>query len=151
MNNPNLPISSLCEFPTKSLTPTATKTRRASISVGFVALFFLAALASATTSASAQAVNFGSINVCPAGKTIPSPCSTNQTVTFSIPAGTTISAIAILTTGIADLDYKAKADDTSTTLCTAKTYTSATTCTVDVTFAPLAAGANQSNFLSASG
>jgi len=39
------------------------------------------------------------------------------------------------------LDYKAKADDTSPTLCKAKTYSNATSCTVDVTFAPLAPGA----------
>jgi hypothetical protein len=93
------------------------------------------------TAASAQAVNFYSVNVCPSGKTTPSPCNKNETVTFNIPAGTTIGSIAIVTTGIADLDFKAKADDTSATLCKAQTYSSATTCTVDVTFAPLAPGA----------
>jgi hypothetical protein len=100
----------------------------------------LIALAVVSTPASAQAVNFGNVNVCPAGKTTPAPCSANQTVSFNIPAGTTIGSIAIVTTGIADLDFKAKADDTNATLCKAKTYGSATTCTVDVTFLPLAAG-----------
>jgi len=116
------------------------KTRIAPLSTLFAALICIVALATATTPAHAQAVNFGSINVCPAGKTTPTPCNATETVTFSIPAGTTISSIPILTTGIADLDFKAKADDTSTTLCKAQTYSSATTCTVDVTFAPLAAG-----------
>ncbi len=118
-----------------------TRTRVFTLSLTFFSLLYLAALASVALPASAQAVNFGSINVCPAGATTPAPCSANQTVTLNIPAGTTIGSIAILTTGIPDLDFRAKADDTSTTLCTAKTYSSATTCTVDVTFAPLDPGA----------
>ncbi len=85
--------------------------------------------------------NFGSVNVCPAGQTTPAPCSNTQTFSFNIPAGTTIGSIGILTTGAANLDFQAEANDTSTTLCTAaQTYASATTCTVDVTFAPLAPG-----------
>jgi len=91
------------------------------------------------TPASAS-VNFGSINVCTAGKTTPLPCSATQTVTFNISAGTTVGSIAIVTTGIPDLDFNPKASDTSTTLCKAQTYSSATTCTVNVTFAPLAPG-----------
>jgi len=82
----------------------------------------------------------GDVNACPAGQTTPAPCSKNVTVPFSIPAGTTIGSIAILTTGFAGLDFKAEADDTSTTLCKAQHYSSATTCTVDVTFTPLAVG-----------
>jgi hypothetical protein len=112
----------------------------AKLGVAFVALASLVALASATTPVSAQAVNFGSINVCPSGKTTPAPCTANQTVTFNITAGTTIGSIAILTTGVPGLDFQAKAEDTSTALCKAQKYTSATTCTVDVSFAPLASG-----------
>jgi len=119
---------------------TPSKTRIAPRSIAIAVLVSLAALASSTTPAHAS-TNFGSINVCPAGKTTPAPCSATQTVTFTIPAGTTISSIPILTTGIADLDFKAKADDTSTTLCKAQHYSAATTCTVDVTFTPLAPGA----------
>jgi hypothetical protein len=133
MSNPDLRIR---EFPVNPQTPFSSKTRIAPLTVVLMALVCLATLA-----ASAQAVNFGSINVCPAGTTTPAPCSANQTVTFTIPAGTTISSIPILTTGIPDLDFKAKADDPSTTLCKAQTYSSATTCTVDVTFAPIAPGA----------
>jgi len=118
MSNPNLRIR---EFPINPQTLITSKTRIPPLAVVLVALVCLAALASATTPASAQAINFGSINVCPAGKTTPAPCNVNKTVTFSIPAGTTISSIAILTTGIPDLDFKAKADDTGTTLCKAQT------------------------------
>jgi len=141
MNHPILRINAVHKLPANPPTVTATKTRIAPLSVAFAALLCLLGFASATNPASAQAINFGSINVCPAGKTTPSPCSANETVTFSIPADTTISSIPILTTGIADLDFKAKADDTSPTLCKAQTYSSATTCTVDVTFTPLAPGA----------
>jgi hypothetical protein len=57
-----------------------------------------------------------------------------------VAAGTTIGGIDIVLQGSPNLDFKAKADDTSTTLCAAKTYAAATTCTVDVTFTPLAPG-----------
>ncbi len=85
-------------------------------------------------------VNFGSANVCPSGSTAPAPCSATQTLTFNIPAGTTIGSIKVLTLGLPNLDFQPQASDTSTTLCKAQTYPSATTCTVDVTFAPLDAG-----------
>jgi len=93
-----------------------------------------------TVTPASASVNAGSINVCPAGKTTPAPCNSTNTLSFSVTAGTTIGSIAILTTGIADLDFKATADDTSTTLCKAQSYSSVTTCTVDVTFAPIAPG-----------
>ncbi len=79
--------------------------------------------------------NFGSVNVCPAA-----PCNKTQTFSFNIPAGTTIGSVNILTTGAPNLDFQAQANDTSNTICSAQTYSSATTCTVDVTFAPLAPG-----------
>jgi len=94
-----------------------------------------------TVTPASTSVSFGSINVCPAGKTTPTPCNSTHTLSFNVTAGTTIGSVAILTTGIPDLDFKAKADDTSATLCKAQTYSPATTCTVDVTFAPLAPGA----------
>jgi len=140
MNNPNPSIGSARALPLIPPTLTYSKTRTTALSVAFAALVWLVALASAPTPASAQAVNFDSVNVCPAGKSTPTPCSATKTVTFNIPAGTTISSIPILTTGQPNLDFKAKADDPSTTLCAAKTYSSPTTCTVDVTFAPLAPG-----------
>ena len=102
------------------------------------ALLLIVAIAWSAPAAGAQAVNFGSINVCPSGATTPAPCSKTLTLTFDIPAGTTIGSISYLTLGAQNLDFKAKANDTSTTLCSAQTYSSATTCTVDVTFAPVA-------------
>ena len=88
-----------------------------------------------------QNVNFGNVNVCPAGQTTPAPCSNTLTLTYSVTAGTTIGSIKVLTLGAPKLDFQPQASDTSTTLCAPQTYPSATTCTVDVTFAPLAPGA----------
>ncbi len=85
-------------------------------------------------------VNFGNVNVCPAGQTTPAPCSNTMTLTYSVTAGTTIGSINVLTLGAPNLDFQPQASDTSTTLCAPQTYPSATTCTVDVTFAPLAPG-----------
>ncbi len=84
--------------------------------------------------------NLGSANVCPSDQTTHAPCSNTVTLTYSVDAGTTIGGVGIFTTGAKNLDFQAKAGDTSTTLCSAQTYSSATTCTVDVTFAPLAPG-----------
>ncbi len=80
-------------------------------------------------------------NVCPAGQTTPAPCSENFTLAFNIPAGTTIASVNILTSGAPNLDFQAEAGDTSTTLCIPQAYPDATTCTVDVTFAPIYPGA----------
>jgi hypothetical protein len=87
-----------------------------------------------------QSVNFGSANVCPAGQTGPAPCSSTLTLNYNVAANTTIGSVKILTTGATNLDFQPQANDASTTLCSAQTYNSAATCTVDVTFAPLAPG-----------
>jgi hypothetical protein len=88
----------------------------------------------------AASVNFGTVNVCPSGQTTPAPCSQTLTLSYNVAAGTTIGSVKFFTLGAANLDFQAEANDTSTTLCSAQTYASATTCTVDVTFAPLAPG-----------
>jgi DNA-binding beta-propeller fold protein YncE len=88
-------------------------------------------------------LNFGTVNVCPSGQTTPAPCSQTLTLNFDVAANTSVSSVKIFTTGVANLDFQAEAKDTSTTLCSAQTYASATTCTVDVTFAPLAPGRRQ--------
>jgi sugar lactone lactonase YvrE len=88
----------------------------------------------------AGSVNFGSANVCPNRQTTPVPCSQTLTLNYNVDANTTIGGVEIFTTGATELDFQAEANDTSTTLCSAQTYGSATTCTVDVTFAPLAPG-----------
>jgi hypothetical protein len=75
-----------------------------------------------------QSVNFGSQAVDTA--------SAAQTLNFSIAADTTVGSVAVLTTGVTGLDFAS----VSGTTCTATTYSSATTCVVNVTFKPAAAG-----------
>jgi hypothetical protein len=117
-------------------------TRFLTLCVALVGVTFPASslLFGQTVTPAATSYSFGSINVCPSGKATPTPCSATHTVSFDVAAGTTIGGIDIVLQGAPNLDYKAKADDTSTTLCAAKLYTEATTCTVDVTFAPLLSG-----------
>jgi sugar lactone lactonase YvrE len=85
-------------------------------------------------------LTLGTANVCPSGASTPSPCSQSATLSFNVAADTTIGSIKILTQGATGLDFQATPDDSSSTLCAAQTYSSQTTCTVDVTFAPLYAG-----------
>jgi sugar lactone lactonase YvrE len=66
--------------------------------------------------------------------------SANQTFTFDVNAGTTIGAISVVTQGATGLDFNAQMADSSLTLCGTQTYSSATTCTVDVTFTPKVPG-----------
>ena len=73
--------------------------------------------------------NFGSQ---PVGRT-----STAQGVSFSIGAGTTVGSIAVMTAGSPNLDFANAGGSGS---CTATTYSSATTCAIDVTFKPAFAG-----------
>jgi len=73
-------------------------------------------------------VNFGS-------EAIGSP-SGAQTLTFSIGAGTTVGSIAVVTQGAPNLDFT----DATGTTCTATTYSSSSTCVVNVTFNPRFAG-----------
>ncbi|HEX4005650.1 MAG TPA: hypothetical protein VHX60_05720 [Acidobacteriaceae bacterium] len=82
------------------------------------------------------ATNMGTANVCPAGAATPSPCSHAATLSFKVSAGTTVGSVNVVTQGTPNLDFVATTPDASATLCTAQTYASATTCTVDVTFAP---------------
>ena len=62
--------------------------------------------------------------------------SAAQTFNFSIPGGTTVGSIGVLTEGAPNLDFTDAGGDT----CTATTYTSTTNCTVNVQFAPKFAG-----------
>ena len=89
---------------------------------------------------------------CPATATVPSSAScsysqnldsqaarstsSTQTVNVSIAAGTTVGSIAVLTTGMAGMDFASATGST----CTASTYTTATSCGVKVKFTPQAAG-----------
>ncbi|MGC2637967.1 MAG: choice-of-anchor D domain-containing protein, partial [Acidobacteriaceae bacterium] len=71
-----------------------------------------------------SSVNFGSQAV---GST-----SAAQTLTFSIPANTTVSSIAVLTQGAPNLDFVNAAGST----CAAQAYATAANCTVNVAFTP---------------
>jgi sugar lactone lactonase YvrE len=82
----------------------------------------------------------GSANVCLGGATTPAPCTQSATLTFAIAAGTTVGSVNVATQGASGLDFTAPSPDASATLCSAQTYTSATLCTVDVTFAPQYSG-----------
>lgn len=57
-------------------------------------------------------------------------------LSFSIKAGTVVGSVAVVTTGIANLDFNIAPGTT----CTAQSYASATSCIVSVTFTPHAAG-----------
>ena len=84
------------------------------------------------------AVNLGNANVCPAGATTPAPCSQTETLSFYVAAGTTIGSVNTLTQGAPNLDFTAAAATQESNACSATT--SASICTVTVTFAPTKAG-----------
>jgi len=87
----------------------------------------LPAAAQVSYMGSAASQNFGSVAIgSPKAVSLP----------FSVAAGTTVGSIGVLTQGAANLDFT---NGTATT-CTATTYSSATNCTVSVTFTPKAAG-----------
>jgi hypothetical protein len=79
---------------------------------------------------------FGNVNVCPSGQTTPAPCSNAVPVTFNFAAATTIGSIKVVTQGVTGLDFQ-QASGSST--CTG-TISAGDSCTVNVTFAPLAPG-----------
>ncbi|HUD15542.1 MAG TPA: hypothetical protein VMQ56_17955, partial [Terracidiphilus sp.] len=70
-----------------------------------------------------------------ASQSIGSPSAT-QTLSFFVSSGTTVGSVAVVTTGIVNLDFANAAGSS----CTARLYSSATACTVNVTFTPTAAG-----------
>ncbi len=82
-----------------------------------------------------QSVNFGGANVCAPGATTPSPCSQTLTLTYNVNADTTLGEPQVATGGLKYLDF----NRASGTTCVGA-VTAGTTCTVNVTFAPLAAG-----------
>jgi hypothetical protein len=102
-----------------------------------VSIAVLLAAASAPTAAAqtvtytGAAVNFGSANVCPSGKTTPAPCSQTVTLTYDITSSGTLGTPHALTTGAPNLDYKLASGSTCT-----GSVTRGNTCKVNVTFAP---------------
>jgi sugar lactone lactonase YvrE len=80
--------------------------------------------------------NFGSVNVCPAGQTTPAPCSQTYSFTYKFPNGATLAPTPqVVTQGTSGLDFTL---NSSFTTCSGTV--SPGTCTVSVTFAPLAPG-----------
>jgi len=86
-------------------------------------------------SASFSQQSFGSVNVCATGQTSPAPCNSSLSVTFNITANTTIGAIEVLTQGITGLDFAQASGGTCTGAVSA-----GNSCTVNVSFTPLAPG-----------
>ena len=85
--------------------------------------------------ASAQAVNFGSVNVCPSGATTPAPCSKTLAVSFTVAASGTLGTPKVFTQGAPNLDFKPASGSTCV-----GTVTEGATCSVNVTFTPIAPG-----------
>jgi len=83
-------------------------------------------------------VNFGGVNVCPSGKTTPSPCSETLTLTYNVTASGRLGTPLALTTGAADLDYRLASGSTCS-----GSVVKGNTCSVNVTFAPIAPGARE--------
>jgi len=79
--------------------------------------------------------NFGNINVCPLGQNSPEPCSNSLALTFNLASTTTVGAIQIVTQGATGLDFSLASGATCT-----GTVVGGTSCSVNVTFAPLAPG-----------
>ena len=82
------------------------------------------------------AVDLGAANVCPSGSTTPAPCSQSATLNFTV-TDETVGSIGYLTAGAPNLDFK---QSSTAGTCTVGAYSTATTCTVNVTFAPTVAG-----------
>ena len=79
--------------------------------------------------------NFGNVNVCPAGQTTPAPCNRNLALTFNMASNTIIGAIQVVTQGATGLDFSLGSGGTCT-----GTIAAGNSCTVNVSFAPLAPG-----------
>ena len=80
---------------------------------------------------------FGDINVCPSGQNTPAPCSNTLTLTYNVPASGIFAATpTVVTQGASGLDFQDAGGDTCT-----GSVSGPTTCTVNVTFAPIAPGA----------
>ncbi len=76
-------------------------------------------------------VNFGAVNVCPA----PAPCSQTLTLNYNVNADVMLGTPKVLTAGEPDLDFTLASGSTCT-----GAFSAGATCTVNVTFAPLAPG-----------
>jgi YVTN family beta-propeller protein len=101
----------------------------------YVANYGSSTLTVLMASLGAAAVNFGNVNICPAGQTTPAPCSQTLTLNYNVNADVTFAANpTVVTQGAPNLDFTL-----SSTTCTGA-VSAGSSCTVNVTFAPLAPG-----------
>ena len=143
MNSKSL-FSHLRSFIAKSPITLICQVSTTSLGAFFVLALAILVAGTSTPTASAQtvtytgagAVNFGSANVCLAGKTTPAPCSKTLTLTYNVTESGTLGTPQALTTGQPNLDFKLAGGST----CTGN-VTKGNTCTVNATFAPIAPGA----------
>ena len=110
------------------------------LSVAKVAMLGIAALVCGAQMAEGQAVANPTTPANFAFGVVSLGSSQTTTVTFAFSTSTAVSTVSILMQGATGKDYIAPSPNSSTTLCTAKTYTSGQSCTVDVVFSPLAVG-----------
>ena len=78
--------------------------------------------------------SYGNVNVCPSGQNTPAPCSKTQSFTYNIAATTTFGAIQAVTQGTPGLDF------TVGKWQHLYGHIAPGTCTVNVTFSPVAPG-----------
>jgi len=99
------------------------------------ALLFLGGLGVAGAQVTAPAgYSFGTVTLGQSAAT---------TVTFNFTGTVSVASISVVTQGAIGKDFQPESPDISSTLCTAKTYTSGQSCTVDVSFSPLLPGNRQ--------
>ncbi len=89
-----------------------------------------------TYSGPQPSLNFGSVNVCPAGQAFPEPCSETMTLDYQVSESGTLGNIRVLTGGAPNLDFTLAGDSTCTGAVAA-----GSTCAVRVRFAPRFPGA----------
>jgi hypothetical protein len=87
---------------------------------------------------SSPSVNFGNVNVCPAGKSSPAPCTETLTLTYNVTVSGTLGATRVLTGGTPNLDFTLAGGST----CTGTVF-AGHTCTVNVNFGPKYPGARR--------
>jgi hypothetical protein len=80
-------------------------------------------------------INFGNVNVCPAGQSTPAPCSETLTLNYTLASTKTIGAIDVLTQGATGLDFTLGSGSTCS-----GAIAQGNSCTVSVTFTPRASG-----------
>jgi len=88
-----------------------------------------------TFSGAPAAVNFGNVNLCAAGKSIPAPCSETRTLIYNVTGSGNLGAPRVVTQGSPGLDFTLATGSTCQ-----GTVTEGTTCKVNATFTPLYAG-----------